>query len=116
MVMTDKKRKTIYKNKEKMESVKAAFISAIVGTMASLPINFTHVTNTYGLTVSTAITVITCALYGATYRYIIRRDLDDYHLKTGTAAAFGIVKGISTNQFRGVNFNPFTGKWVDLGY
>uniref|UniRef100_A0A251V537 Uncharacterized protein n=2 Tax=Helianthus annuus TaxID=4232 RepID=A0A251V537_HELAN len=26
--------------------------------------------------------------------YIIRRDLDDFHLKNGTSVAFGIVKGI----------------------
>ncbi|KAI3693716.1 hypothetical protein L1987_76667 [Smallanthus sonchifolius] len=84
------------KKKEKLESVKAASISAIVGTLASLPISLTHVTNTYDVTVSTAITIIACALYGATYRYTIRRDLDDFHLKTGTCAAFGIVKGVAT--------------------
>ncbi|XP_076919882.1 uncharacterized protein LOC143580835 [Bidens hawaiensis] len=82
--------------KEKLESVKAACISAIVGTLASLPISLTHVTDTYDLTVSTAIIIITCALYGATYRYIIRRDMDDFHLKTGASAAFGIVKGVAT--------------------
>ncbi|KAK9076626.1 hypothetical protein SSX86_004960 [Deinandra increscens subsp. villosa] len=84
------------KKKEKLESVKAASISAIVGTLASLPLSITHVTNTHDLTVSVAITIITCALYGATYRYTIRRDLDDFHLKTGTSAAFGIVKGVAT--------------------
>ncbi|KAL9996110.1 hypothetical protein Hdeb2414_s0739g00941521 [Helianthus debilis subsp. tardiflorus] len=81
---------------EKLESVKAASISAIVGTLASLPFALSHVTNMYDLTVSSAIFIITCALYGATYRYIIRRDLDDAHLKTGTSAAFGIVKGVAT--------------------
>ncbi|XP_071696149.1 uncharacterized protein [Rutidosis leptorrhynchoides] len=88
--------KNINKNKEKLESVKAAIVSAIVGTLASLPVSLTHFTDSYGLTVSTAITVISCVLYGAIYRYIIRRDLDDFHLKTGTAAAFGIVKGMAT--------------------
>lgn len=86
--------KEMKKKKEKLESIKAASISAIVGTLVSLPISLTHVTNTYQLIVSTAITIITCALYGATYRYTIRRDLDDFHLKNGTSAAFGIVKGI----------------------
>ncbi|KAJ0736682.1 hypothetical protein HanOQP8_Chr06g0207701 [Helianthus annuus] len=81
---------------EKLESVKAASISAIVGTLASLPFALSHVTNMYDLTVSSAIFIITCALYGATYRYIIRRDLDDAHLKNGTSAAFGIVKGVAT--------------------
>lgn len=104
----DTKRKTVNKNKEKLESVKATFISAIVGTLASLPISLTHFTNSHELTVSTAITVITCALYGATYRYTIRRDFDDFHLKTGTSAAFGIVKGTSTNYKRCL-FRPIYG-------
>ncbi|CAH1415383.1 unnamed protein product [Lactuca virosa] len=89
-------RKTIYKNKEKLESVKAALISGIVGTLASLPISLTHVTNSYELIVSTAITISICALYGATFRYAVRTDLDDFHLKIGTCAAFGIVKGLAT--------------------
>ncbi|KAD5316840.1 hypothetical protein E3N88_16786 [Mikania micrantha] len=89
-------RNPLKKKKEKLESVKAASISAIVGTLASLPFSLTHVTSTYDLTVSTTITIITCALYGATYRYTVRRDLDDFHLKTGTCAAFGIVKGVAT--------------------
>ncbi|XP_023770213.1 uncharacterized protein LOC111918818 [Lactuca sativa] len=87
---------TIYKNKEKLESVKAALISGIVGTLASFPISLTHVTNSYELIVSTAITISICALYGATFRYAVRRDLDDFHLKIGTCAAFGIVKGLAT--------------------
>ncbi|KAI7736974.1 hypothetical protein M8C21_027250 [Ambrosia artemisiifolia] len=81
---------------EKLESVKAAGISSVVGTLASLPFALIHVTNSYDTTVSSAIFMVTCALYGATYRYIIRRDLDDFHLKTGTCAAFGIVKGVAT--------------------
>ncbi|KAL8207871.1 hypothetical protein R6Q57_007283 [Mikania cordata] len=89
-------RNPLNKKKERVESVKAASISAIVGTLASLPFSLTHVTSTYDLTVSTTITIITCALYGATYRYTVRRDLDDFHLKTGTCAAFGIVKGVAT--------------------
>ncbi|XP_076881398.1 uncharacterized protein LOC143529505 [Bidens hawaiensis] len=78
--------------KEKLESVKAACISAMVGTLASLPISLTHVIDTYDLTVSTAIIIVTCALYGATYRYIIRRDVDDFHLKTGASAALALSK------------------------
>ncbi|KAI3727794.1 hypothetical protein L6452_16414 [Arctium lappa] len=89
-------RKAMNKNKEKLESVKAATISAIVGTLASLPISLTHENDAFELTVSTAITIIACALYGATFRYAVRRDLDDFHLKTGTSAAFGIVKGVAT--------------------
>ncbi|KAJ9549677.1 hypothetical protein OSB04_022220 [Centaurea solstitialis] len=89
-------RKAMNKSKEKLESVKAALIAAIVGTLASLPISLIHKTNAFELTVSTASTMIACALYGATFRYVVRRDLDDFHLKTGTSAAFGIVKGVAT--------------------
>nr|XP_043607510.1 uncharacterized protein LOC122579403 [Erigeron canadensis] len=92
--------KTVNINEEKLESIKAASISAVVGTLASLPISLTHFTNSHQLTVSTSIAIITCALYGATYRYTIRKDLNDFHLKNGTSAAFGIVKGVATLEGR----------------
>ncbi|KAK9122236.1 hypothetical protein Syun_019853 [Stephania yunnanensis] len=42
-----------------------------------------------------AITFVSCALFGVTFRYTIRRDLDNIQLKSGTSAAFGIVKGLA---------------------
>ncbi|XP_022738439.1 uncharacterized protein LOC111291114 isoform X3 [Durio zibethinus] len=57
-------------DKERLESIKAALISALVGTLAGLPISFTQVS--------------------------VRRDLDNFQLKTGTSAAFGFVKGLGT--------------------
>lgn len=81
------------RDEAKLESVKAATISAIVGTLAGLPIFLTQATSTSQLVLPAAICFISCALFGVTYRYTIRRDLDDIHLKTGTAAAFGFVKG-----------------------
>nr|GMD11761.1 homer protein [Ipomoea batatas] len=43
-----------------------------------------------------AITFVSCALFGVTFRYAVRRDLDNFHLKSGTSAAFGVVKGLAT--------------------
>lgn len=81
------------REEERLESIKAASISAIVGTLAGLPIFLTQATNTSQLVLPTAITLISCALFGVTFRYTIRRDLDNTQLKTGTSAAFGFVKG-----------------------
>lgn len=83
----------IDRDEERLESVKAASISAIVGTFAGLPICFTQVTNFTQLILPLAINFISCALFGVTFRYTIRRNLDDVQLKTGVAAAFGVVKG-----------------------
>lgn len=83
----------IKKNADRLESIKAALISAIVGTLAGSPISLTQVNSISELILPLAITLISCALYGVTYRYVMRRDLEDIHLKTGAAAAFGIVKG-----------------------
>ncbi|KAM6557777.1 hypothetical protein CsatB_004796 [Cannabis sativa] len=85
----------ISKDKERLESVKAASIAAIVGTLASLPISLTQVSTTSELILPLAITFASCALFGVTFRYTIRRDLDDVHLKTGAVAAFGVVKGLA---------------------
>lgn len=92
----DSERKVMYKNEERLESIKAALISAVIGTFAGLPISLSRVTNYSELILPLAITFASCALYGVTFRYAIRRDLDDFHLKSGTCAAFGIVKGLAT--------------------
>lgn len=83
----------INRDEERWESVKAASVSALVGTLSGLPICFTQVTNITQLLLSLTINFICCALFGVTFRYTIRRDLDDFQLKTGVAAAFGVVKG-----------------------
>ncbi|KAL0550568.1 hypothetical protein IC582_015090 [Cucumis melo] len=84
------------RDEERFESVKVASISAIVGTLAGLPIFLNQVNSTSQLLLPTAITFISCALFGVTFRYTIRRDLDNIQLKTGTSAAFGFVKGLAT--------------------
>lgn len=82
------------KDKERLQSVKAASISAIVGTLAELPISLSRVTSNSQLILPLAIAFVSCALFGVTFRYAIRRDLDNFQLKAGTSAAFGFVKGI----------------------
>lgn len=92
------KTEEIDRDKERLESVKAATISALVGTFAGIPICFTQVTNFTQLVLFLAINFISCALFGVTFRYAVRRNLDDVQLKTGVAAAFGVVKGKSVSH------------------
>ncbi|XP_065858491.1 uncharacterized protein [Euphorbia lathyris] len=86
--------KGINKDEDRLESIKAASISAIIGTLASLPVSLAQATATSDLILPSAVTFISCALYGVTFRYAVRRDLKDFHLKTGTIAAFAVVKGL----------------------
>ncbi|KAI9173365.1 hypothetical protein LWI28_000268 [Acer negundo] len=86
----------IDKDLERLESIKAASIAALVGTIAGLPISLTQVTSTSQLILPLVITFVSCALFGVTFRYTIRRDLDNIQLKTGTSAAFGFAKGLGT--------------------
>ncbi|WCJ26618.1 hypothetical protein M5689_008423 [Euphorbia peplus] len=91
---TSSEKKGINKDEDRLESIKAASISAIIGTLVSLPVSLAQATANYEILLPSAITFISCALYGVTFRYAIRRDLDDFHLKSGTIAAFAFVKGL----------------------
>ncbi|KAK9716702.1 hypothetical protein RND81_06G251700 [Saponaria officinalis] len=84
------------REEERWESVKAASISALVGTLAAAPIYLTNLDVTPQLLLHLGITFASCALFGVTFRYAVRRDLDNIQLKTGTAAAFAFVKGLAT--------------------
>lgn len=88
----------IDKDEERLESVKAATVSALVGTIAGLPISLNQVPSVSELVLPLGITFVSCALFGVTFRYTIRRDLDNFQLKTGTPAAFGFVKGNKLRQ------------------
>lgn len=83
------------KDKERLQSVIAASVSAVIGTLAELPISLSRVTSNTQLILPLAITFASCALFGVTFRYAVRRDLDNFQLKAGTSAAFGCVKGTS---------------------
>ncbi|PIN01905.1 RNA uridylyltransferase [Handroanthus impetiginosus] len=86
----------IRKDEERLESVKAASISAVIGTLAQLPISLSRVSSNVDLILPLAITFVSCALFGVTFRYALRRDLDNFQLKSGTSAAFAFVKGLGT--------------------
>lgn len=78
---------------ERKESVKAAAVSSLVGVLASLPISFYEVESLPQLFLQSSIVFISCALFGVTFRYAVRRDLDNIQLKTGAPAAFAFVRG-----------------------
>uniref|UniRef100_A0A2P2JN57 Uncharacterized protein n=1 Tax=Rhizophora mucronata TaxID=61149 RepID=A0A2P2JN57_RHIMU len=84
----------------RLESIKAALISALVGSIAALPISLTQVTSNTQLILPTAITFVSCALFGVTFRYAVRRDLGNFQLKAGTSAAFAFVKGTRWNLIK----------------
>ncbi|KAF3632816.1 putative oligopeptide transporter 7-like [Capsicum annuum] len=86
----------VTRDEERVESIKAASLSAIVGTLAGLPISLSRITSSSELILPLSITFISCALFGVTFRYAVRRDLDNFQLKSGTSAAFGVVKGLAT--------------------
>ena len=89
-----KENEEIDRNEERVESIKATLISALVGTLAGLPISLTQATSSSELILPLTINFISCALFGITFRCTIRRDLDNIQLKTGTSATFGFVKGV----------------------
>ncbi|XP_026387920.1 uncharacterized protein LOC113283005 [Papaver somniferum] len=91
----DKNVVEVDKNTERLESVKAASIAAVIGTIAAIPISLSQVTDITELILPLGITFVSCALFGVTFRYTVRRDLDDSHLKSGISAAFACVKGLA---------------------
>ncbi|KAF8700961.1 hypothetical protein HU200_033848 [Digitaria exilis] len=85
----------IDEDSERLESVKAAAVSSIVGVLASLPISFYEVQDLPQLFLQSSVVFISCALFGVTFRYAVRRDLDNIQLKTGAPAAFAFVRGLA---------------------
>ncbi|KAG6509210.1 hypothetical protein ZIOFF_034601 [Zingiber officinale] len=72
----------------RLESAKAALISAVTGTLASIPISLYQATSYPELITHLAVVSISCALFGVTFRYTVRGDLDNFQLKTGACATF----------------------------
>lgn len=83
----------IDENLERTESGKAAAISVLAGTVASVPFYLTGGGLGLGSLLSVGGVAVSCALFGLTYRYILRRDLGNIQLKSGAAAAFALVRG-----------------------
>ncbi|KAL5655191.1 hypothetical protein ACJX0J_034510, partial [Zea mays] len=56
------------------------------------PISFYKVEDLPQLFLRSSIVFISCALFGVTFWYAVRRDLDNIQLKTGALAAFAFVR------------------------
>lgn len=84
-------------NSERIESIKAGVIAAIVFTIAyvlTIVANSVSIAATGGsLWGKIAIALISGFLFGVTYRYIIRTE-ENSHLKDGAVLAFGLVRGL----------------------
>ncbi len=80
--------------------LQAAAVSTLAGTLASLPFSLV-VDGGWGLgtLLSQGGIVLSCLLFGVTYRYIIRRDLGNLQLKSGAVAGFGLVRGKKTQCY-----------------
>ncbi|WOL13122.1 hypothetical protein Cni_G21891 [Canna indica] len=88
----------IDRHKERLESGKAALVSSLAGSLASVPISLYQATSFPQLILHLVVISFSCALFGVTFRYTVRRDLDNFQLKTGTCAAFGFIKGLSAAE------------------
>lgn len=84
---------TFDKDAERVESGKVAGVSGIMGFLAGLPF-FSLAEDLDGLemAVSAGIVVVSCAVFGLTYRYAVRRDLSNTQLRAGCIAAFALVR------------------------
>jgi hypothetical protein len=83
----------IDENAERIESIKASSVSALIGTLASIPIALVQANSIEGLLIKEGIIFISCVLFGVTYRYTVRQNLENIKLKSGVVAAFGLVRG-----------------------
>lgn len=69
---------------------------SLAGLAASLPVALAGRgpdSSLVSLVVSEGAILATCALFGVCYRYMIRRDTGNTHLKGGVVAAFGLTRG-----------------------
>ncbi|KAF6255576.1 hypothetical protein COO60DRAFT_199711 [Scenedesmus sp. NREL 46B-D3] len=79
---------------DRVESGKAAALAAAGGLAGSLP--FLLSASTPGLQgiLSLGASLAACLLFGVTYRYAVREDAANMHLRGGAVAAFGLVKAL----------------------
>ena len=76
---------------EKMESAKAAVLGGAGGGALATPL----ILSQGGGVVSIGIAAVSCAVFGVTYRYAVRKDLGNNELKGGVVGAFGLARGLS---------------------
>jgi vacuolar-type H+-ATPase subunit E/Vma4 len=76
---------------EKMESAKAAVLGGAGGGALATPL----ILSQGGGVVSIGIAAVSCAVFGVTYRYAVRKDLGNNELKCGLVVAYGLARGLS---------------------
>jgi len=76
---------------EKMESAKAAAVGGVGGGALAAPL----LVSQGGGLLSVAFAALSCAVFGVTYRYAVRRDVENSELKGGVVGAFGLARGVS---------------------
>ncbi|KAI5074531.1 hypothetical protein GOP47_0010492 [Adiantum capillus-veneris] len=81
------------KDLERLESAKAAGVCGMVGVLAGLPFfSLARDLNAMEMVASAAFILVSCAVFGLTYRYAVRRDLSNTQLRAGCIAAFSLVR------------------------
>ena len=76
---------------ERMESVKAAVVAGAGGGALAAPL----LVSQGGGTAAVGAAALSCAAFGVTYRYAVRRDVENSELKGGVVGAFGLARGLS---------------------
>ena len=69
---------------EKVESAKAAAIAGVGGGLASLPYILAAGHPPLNMALSAAVSLASCTLFGVTFRYAVRQDLQNLQLKVGS--------------------------------
>ena len=76
---------------ERMESVKAAVVAGAGGGALAAPL----LVSQGGGTAAVGAAALSCAAFGVTYRYAVRRDVENSELKGGVVGAVGLARGLS---------------------
>lgn len=79
---------------DRAESGKAAALAAAGGLAGALPLLLSSSSVGVQGLLSLAASLAACLLFGVTYRYAVRQDATNMHLRGGVVAAFGLVKAL----------------------
>lgn len=94
---------------ERAESVKAGAVATIGGLLSALPILLTDGSSGITAALTLATTLGSCFLFGVTYRYAVRLDVHNSHLRSGAVGAFGLVRAAAAGDVLQANsaLGPF---------
>ena len=79
---------------ERVESAKAGAVAAAAGTLLSLPLLLSQSSDAVVAAESVAGVLVSCLVFGVTYRYALRDDFGNDQLKGGVVGAFGLARGL----------------------